>query len=414
MTIRTLLIVTILLHSPAGLCPAADYFVAPDGKADNAGTKDSPWDIASALAGQQSEAKPGDTLWLRGGTYKHPDRNRTSYGYEVKLAGAKDKPIVVRAAPRERVTIDGGLRVIEPSTRLHVRDLEILVSENLTKTRRFEETGSHPSSYDRPWGGLNIYAGEHCKYINLVIHDNAQGVSFWRGATDSELHGCIIYDNGWDAPDRGHGHAVYTQNENGFKTISDCIMTGGYGSTMHAYGSSRAFVNNYRIVGNIAYNAGRFLIGGGRPSEGINASNNYFYKVDMQLGYSAPHNEDCTVHGNVIVEGQLRINKFRQVDKKDNLVLSDRDARPENESSQVILRSNRYDENRWHVAVYNWAKQATVAVDLFGLKPGDRYKLLDPRDVYGKPVLSGKYIGRPVAAPVKGEFAAFVLVREAE
>ena len=194
------------------------------------------------MDGRQKIA-PGDTLWLLGGTYKHPNRQRGNLGYNVRLAGRADQPIHVRAARGQRVTIDGGLAVQPPSAYLWIWDLELLVSENLTQSRRFEESGSHPTSYDRPHGGLNIYAGTGCKYINLVIHDNAQGVSFWSGATDSELHGCIIYDNGWDAPDRGHGHAIYTQNEKGVKTISDCIMTGGYGYTMHAYGSSRAFVD---------------------------------------------------------------------------------------------------------------------------------------------------------------------------
>ena len=42
-------------------------------------------------------------------------------------------------------------------------------------------------------------------------------------------------------------------------------MTGGFGYSMHAYGSSRAYVDNYVAEGNIVYDAGQFLIGGGRP-----------------------------------------------------------------------------------------------------------------------------------------------------
>ena len=88
--------------------------------------------------------------------------------------------------------------------------------------------------------------------------------------------------------DRGHGHAIYTQNEDGTKTVTDCIMTGGYGYTMHAYGSKRAYVDNYLIEGNIAYKANMFLIGGGRPSHDIRVLENYLYGVSMQIGYSAP------------------------------------------------------------------------------------------------------------------------------
>ena len=75
--------------------------------------------------------------------------------------------------------------------------------------------GSHPADFTRPWGGLNVQGGRNCKYIHLVIHDCRQGVSFWSGDQGGELYGCVIYDNGWPATDRGHGHAVYTQNREG-------------------------------------------------------------------------------------------------------------------------------------------------------------------------------------------------------
>src|SRR5262249_21049126 len=157
------------------------------------------------------------------------------------------KPVHLRPAPGERATIDGGLLVQEPSAHLWVWDLEVLVSE--PQPTRPVGPGSHPKDFTRPMGGLNVYGGKHCQYINLVSHTTRQGVSWWVGSRDSELHGCIIYDNGWPATDRGHGHAIYTQNQEGTKTISDCIMTGGHGYTMHAYGSKRAYVDNYLIEG---------------------------------------------------------------------------------------------------------------------------------------------------------------------
>ena len=275
-------------------------------------------------------------------------------------------------------------------------DLELLVSENLSRPRRFEEPGSQPASYDRPHGGLNIHAGNGCKYVNLVIHDNAQGVSFWSGATDSELHGCIIYDNGWDAPDRGHGHAIYTQNEKGTKTISDCIMTGGYGYTLHAYGSPRAFVDRYLVEGNICYDAGTFLIGGERPSRDIQVLSNCLYNVNMQLGYTAPYNEDCELRGNTIVNGELSIRDFQQVVNEGNLVLRKADPRPTVTPLRVDIRPNRHDADRFHLVVFNWAQSATVSLELGRqLTIGQSYRLMDPRDLFGQPAAAGVYGGRP-------------------
>ncbi len=107
---------------------AAEHYVAVDGKAEGAGSEAAPWDLASTLSGTRQVA-PGDTIWVRAGIYKHPNRRPGGNGYSVKLVGAAGKPIHVRAVPGERVTVDGGLRVEDPSKFLWIWDLEIIVSE---------------------------------------------------------------------------------------------------------------------------------------------------------------------------------------------------------------------------------------------------------------------------------------------
>ena len=410
--LRLQTIVSIILSwcSLALACGGAEFFTTLEGKPDGDGSRQRPWDLATALA-QPATVKPGDTIWIGPGTYKHPDRKLGSPGFRVRLAGAENQPVHLRAAAGQRVTLDGGLTVEPPANYLWIWDLEILVSENFSLSRELTEPGSHPTSYNRPWGGLNVNAGKGCKYIHLLIHDNAQGISFWSGATDSEVYGAIIYDNGWKAPDRGHGHAIYTQNQNGVKTISDCIMTGGFSYTVHAYGSSRAYVDNYLITGNICYDAGPFLVGGGRPSQNIRVLGNSLYGVGMQLGYSAPSNADCEVRDNLIVNGGLSINKFQSVAQEGNLVLGQGDPRPDG-PVRVEVRPSNYDSRRAHVAVFNWSKQAKVEllVDTF-LRPGERYRLLNPRELFGAPVAQGVYQGQPISVPVVGEFAAWVLLK---
>ena len=385
---------------------AAEWRVAPQGTPQGRGTSASPWDIASALGGDQPVA-PGDTLWLHGGTYRRPFEN-LGMGWPVRLAGREGAPIHVRAWPGQRTTVDGGLNLQPPATQLWIWDLEILVSE----PRPDGPVPPDPTyrNLNRPWGGLNVYAGEQCKFINLVIHDNAQGVSWWAGSTDSELHGCIVYDNGWPGTDRGHGHAVYTQNRDGTKTIADCLFTGGYGYTLHAYGSSRAFVDNYHVEGNMAWAGNTFLIGGGQPSRGIRVLTNLFHGVPVQLGYDAPTNVDCEVRGNILVNAGLKIQRFHQVRQEGNLLLGGKEPRPE--GYDVVLRPNRYDTNRAHLAIFNWQRASEVEVDVAAfLRPRDRYRLQDPRDFYGQAVLSGTTSDGLLRVPMQGEFAAFVLLR---
>jgi hypothetical protein len=256
-----------------------------------------------------------------------------------------------------------------------------------------------------------VHAGEGCKFINLYIHDNVKGgVSWWVGSRNSEMHGCIIHSNGWRAPDRGHGHCIYTQNREGVKVISGCILSvphdGSY--TLHAYGSSRAYVDHYLIRDNIAYEKGPFLVGGGRPSRGIRVLRNYLHGVDLRLGYGA-ENEDCEVRGNVIARGSLGIRKFKKVVEEDN--------RQELPEKLAVLIPNAHDTRRAHLAIYNGDGAREVQVEVVVkaapfLKPGDRFRLLDPKDLYGKPVHRGTCRDETITVPVKGEFAVFVMLKE--
>src|SRR5690349_14890716 len=99
----------LLLLLPMAAANAASRFVSPTGSPRGKGKKDSPWDLDSALDGRQ-KIRPGDTLWIRGGTYKRPFE-LLGQGFKVRLAGREGAPIQIRAVAGERVTIDGGLSV---------------------------------------------------------------------------------------------------------------------------------------------------------------------------------------------------------------------------------------------------------------------------------------------------------------
>jgi hypothetical protein len=382
---------------------ATDYYVAADGKPTNPGTLAAPWNLASALAGQHKVA-PGDVIWVRGGKYQEP--------IELRLAGKPEAPIHVRAYPGEHATIlDNTLFVAPPSQFVWIWDLEITTTIT-PQERMLQETGSHPRSLPgRFRDGINInhtdsdvvYRG--LKFIDLVIQDTLQGISFWVDAVDSEVHGCLIYENGWTAPDRGHGHCIYTQNKQGVKTISNCIMSAKFAGayTIHAYGSDSAYVDNFLVEDNIAYERGELLIGGGRPSHHIRALRNYVYGGSMWIGYGAD-SADCEVRDNIVAKGKLTIRRFTSVVDAGNLQkLPDHKA---------IAIPNKYDPNRAHLAVYNGAKASQLSVDVSTfLKLGERYRLLDPKDVFGKPVVNGTCEGSTITVPVYGEFVPFVLLK---
>jgi hypothetical protein len=406
MTKRLLIVLAVCcLLYPTQTCYAKTWYVGPDGKSDNPGTVDAPWDIASASSGRQ-KVKAGDTLLLVGGTY----RRRPDELFEVRLVGNAENPIQVRPAAGQRARIDGGLSVQSPSEHVWIRDLEIFVSEPLPD--KPVSPGSNPKDLNRPAGGLHMYGGTDCKYINLLIHNCNQGVSCWKNELNPEIYGCIIYDNGWLGTDRGHGHCIYTQNEKGVKLISNCIMTCRFDGTytLHAYGSSRAYVDNFLVEENICYGKGPFLIGGGRPSHNVQVFGNYLYDVDMRIGYNAPHNEDCEIRDNTIVNGELNIVRYRNVARGGNLVIPKGQQHPA--GAKIILLPNRFDENRAHLIIYNWAKAKKVKVQAKPfLRDGDSFKLKDPKNLYGPAVAGGKCSRGEIAVPAESEFAVFVVLR---
>jgi len=391
---------------------AKDCYVSSDGKSSNLGTLNSPWDLESTLEGKK-KILPGDTIWLLEGTYRYPDRTSKSAGYIVRLGGTRDKPVNILPLPGVRAVIDGGMTIMFTCQYLYIWNIEILTSENFTMTRIFAAKGSPlPKDYNRPFVGIALQ-GSNCKLINLIIHDNGNGIGCGNNSKNSEIYGCIIYDNGWKGPDRGHGHAIYTQNEEGGKVVSDCIMTGGYGWTMHAYTSPNepAHVDNYLIKNNICYNAGEFLVGGANPSHNITLWHNILYGLDMRVGYSAPYNEDCELKDNLIINGQLYITGYKKVINENNRIIGKSDKRPD--KPQVEIFPNNYDKNRANIVVFNWTKLPIMQIDLKSfLKTGDEYKFLDPKNFFGEPIASGIYDGNSVSVPVKGEFTVFVLMKK--
>ena len=105
LAVGTALAMVVFLAAATG-AGAAEWYVSPKGAPDGKGTREAPWDVASALSGKPA-VKPGDTIYLLGGTY----RRRPKELFEVHLVGAEGKPIHVRPAPGERAVIDGGLLV---------------------------------------------------------------------------------------------------------------------------------------------------------------------------------------------------------------------------------------------------------------------------------------------------------------
>src|SRR5688572_23953467 len=214
--------------APRAAGGGASHFVAPvpTGSSGGTGSRARPWDLATALAGAGGRVEPGDTVWLLGGTYRG--------AFRTQLRGAADRSIVFRQHPGERATIDGTLRA----------DGAFLIFWG------FEIMQSEPHTY-----GLQANASES-RFINMIIHDAGnQGVSFWNPGVNSELYGCIIFNNGTH---ENLDHGVYVHNESGTKRLVDNVFFNNMarGIQLYAGAKKNRVIRNVSVEGNVSFNNG--------------------------------------------------------------------------------------------------------------------------------------------------------------
>jgi len=453
---RLLLLACSLLTLPAF---GAEFHVSPSGTAQGDGSEAHPWDLSTALA-HPAAVKPGDTLWLHGGTYKG--------AFVSELKGTKNAPIIVRQAPKERAIISLEFtKPIGPDLNLkgeHTRYQGFEVTCEDPK-RRTEIKGSWPEDLIR--GSVQV-RGHHLQLVNLIIHDLGSGVGYWSEGEGGELNGCIIYHNGWNAPDRGHGHGIYAQNERGTKKIVDCVLFNQFGLGMQVYGSSKASIKGFYIAGNIAFNNGslerpngmgrNILVGGETPMEDVLIEHNYSWNTALQIGYPWGLSNRQAVARNNYLHGQTAIYHPGQLQFENNTMICDdvplmvqlgeqtgeglkfkgneyvqvnprrpvvaMYAKPGNKSfdsaawksdrepdaaiasgkpaeAKVFVRPNQFEPGRAHVAVFNWPGGETVPLDLKEvLKKGQKFQVHSMQNLWAEPVLKGTWDGTPVSLPM--------------
>jgi hypothetical protein len=410
----------------------ADFFVVPGARPGGAGSLSNPWDLAAALA-QPAAVKPGDTVWLRGGTY--------SGIFISYLVGTATAPILVRQYPGERATLDGG--ATNTATILTIAGsytwfwgFEITSS---SKDRVSTDTGSYPADLDRPYtciqNAQQTGSGVGIKVINMIIHNCGVGIGIWQDATNSEVYGNLIYYNGWNAPDRTHGHGIYSQNvAPSRRTIRDNIFYANYSYNIQVYGES-AHLDNHTVDGNIALWDGAAAsppgggasinMGGGASSNNNSLTNNAFYGFAGQGGldfsrgnqnvtmtgnmvgtpaggggdlYLTSQTGAVTITGNNFYDDFIEPSDYATLWPSNNWYLSP-GAAPS--GSWILVRPNAYEPGRGHVAVFNWSHASSVPVDLSSiLSVGSSYEIRNAQNFFGTPVLSGTYSGGRVSIPM--------------
>lgn len=312
-------------------------YAAANGSPNGSGSLANPWDLQTAL-NQSAAATQGKTLYLRGGTYRgkfisnlvntvvrsYPgewakiDGNYTtttasavgaataysnstiSFSGAVRFIPGNTVMVETEAMQINSVNADGSYQATRgwngtsasahgtgAGARLLGNTFE--VNGNDSTYRDFEVFDSNPArsyvttgyaGYVRGGEGFMVF-GDNLKFINLVVHDNADGFFLTEGADNTEVYGSIVYNNGHVASDRPHGHGLYIQNNTGRKTVTDVISFNNFGLGMNAYGANQGHANGINFDGITSFNNGSPGYFPNNPTQYSNATNRRFSNMDI-------------------------------------------------------------------------------------------------------------------------------------
>lgn len=253
------------------------------------GTIADPLTLAEALA--STRIKAGHTLYLRGGTY--------TGAFTSTLVG-----VAVRPYQDEKPIIDGSLAIDGSDSTFE--GLEVL---NSAWTSRWSnQTGSAPTDIPpaaRGGSAIDIF-GPRTTVRNCVMHDTRQGAGLWASAPGATIEGCLIYNNGWDAPDRLHGPCLYTQNRllPAMTIRNNCFANTFSTVSLHAY-TEGGYMWHYLYAGNITINMVNVFTGYTHGIDGIVCRDNIFYGGEFYLSNGGVINGTCDVFDTLLLNGAI-------------------------------------------------------------------------------------------------------------
>jgi hypothetical protein len=241
--------------------------------------------------------------------------------------------------------LDGDVQVWGDGCEL--RDLEITYTG--WTTRISAQPGSAPT--DIPQKYLSIY-GPRTRVVNCIIHD-LSGVGWWSTAIDSEMRGNLIYNNGWQGPDRGHGPGIYAQNaDGGSKLCTGNVIGPVYNKTgFEFYGTQATALLHFHIENNVLIGQ-RFLLGSSStPVDDAHIIGNLIWKRDIECGYTNPLNGSAEIRDNYIGLGSIVPHALTTLEMTGNTVinaggLAVMDLQPPDSAHEYAIDGNSYQSDR--------------------------------------------------------------------
>jgi len=259
-----LVFILILTMIPASAIGAGDiYYVAPSGSDRNSGSQSSPWSSVEYAA---RKARPGDTVFVRGGTYQEGEVwLRAEYGH----CGAPGKLVTIKAYPHETPVFVNSQRpfIIECDyiriEGLHFRNGKSIGAGGINRTT-IQLVNNNFSGAGYSWDAIGVSGN------NILLEGNVCDIKASSVGTQGHCyyisHGTNIkIKNNTARGMSGYGIHVFDQRRGGDKPgferlIKDVVIEGNIvtnslqrsGIILAAYDHAR--IENVIIRNNILFN----------------------------------------------------------------------------------------------------------------------------------------------------------------
>jgi len=350
--------------------------------------------------------------------------------FTSELRGTSANPIKVKPLPGKQAVLDGNTGDAgSDALRVNGEWAEYYGLETVSSStsRTSAQDTSSPTDITVN-GGVNVQ-GPNTKVINFIVHDNTgSGISSWSNAPDSELYGNIIYNNGWTAPGRGHGHAIYAQNATGYKKLTNNIIFFGFATGIHVY-TEGGQIEGFDVQNNTWFMTGssdprasqkkdNCLIGGFQPVKRLLVQNNQGYSQNSRgsrFGYGGDvTGQDGILQNNYLSENLWLVGLWDTLEVSDTQVhrgVTNEDLITSSVNNtfttvpttgkKIFVHANAYDPRRAKIVIYNFDNDANVSVDLSSvLKMGEAYRVHSSFALFDAAMLEGVYDGNPVSIPM--------------
>jgi hypothetical protein len=455
-------IASIWLLASCASMRANDLYVSPDGNPSGSGSRAKPYDLTTALSGTVGRA--GDTFWLRNGVHRigHVDTQihgsarqpitfREVPGEHAQVVGSFT--VWGEAAYlifRDFELYSGDTRRVSGQRKAGFTPTDVpetigiqAYAPNISFINLIVHDSVRSGFYTSAQATNSLIYGCIVYNTGWVSPDNAEGHSFYLQG-GGEISDNICFNS------TGANFHLYA-NSSGCAlqnlTVAGNVAFGA--GTLQGVRSSRDWIvgvdspsvmaDKIVLKDNMGYlttnstTLTQVQIGREKDNGSVLLTDNYWpqglvlnnWKHAIVSGnLVAPQNSDCVVelHENLAsVSATWNKNIYVcpspkncfQINSKSYSFSEWKDATGYDSASSVVagqltgtkvfVRRNRFEPGRANIVIYNWDKLSKIAVDVCSVvSRGAAYEVRNAQDFFSRPVLSGRFDGKPLELPMSG------------